>query len=396
MTKISPKPADRNITNGHNETNGNSNASGFFKSAFSSPASELTTINPQRQPLNGKAQAPRQRLQGMKNLSWWQRSSLRTKATLAAIALGVLPVLAVGTIAYQAADKQLVKQIQIDKLNSANSLDNEVSRFIFERYGDVQVLANLPILRNSQVSKIVALPDKEAVLDNFAKVYGVYDSIASYDLNGNLVIASQGQNKASANIKGRDYFEAVLKTDRPFVGNPDVSRVTGKAVIFFAAPIKDSVTGKTIGVVRTRMPVTALEKVVQSYGNDSEEFLLVGPSGKVFAAKHAENLGKDAKALYASYPKFVAANKPSVQLETNLLDNTEHLFGYSPFTKIEGLPKLEWSSIITQPSKDAYAPQYLLLWTLGIGTALTALLVSALAAYLTNRATRPLLDLLHE
>ncbi len=173
MTKISPKPADLNITNGHNETNGDKDASGFFKSASSLPASELTTNNPQRYPLNGKAQAPRQMLQGMKNLSKWQRTSLRTKATLAAIALGVLPVLAVGTIAYQAANKQLVKQIQTDKLDSADGLHNEVSRFIFERYGDVQVLANLPILRNSQVSKIVALPDKEAVLDNFAKVYGV-------------------------------------------------------------------------------------------------------------------------------------------------------------------------------------------------------------------------------
>lgn len=118
----------------------------------------------------------------MKNLSWWQRTSLRTKVTLGAIALSVLPVLAFGTIAYQVADKQLVEQIQIDKLNTADGLNNEVSRFMFERYGDVQVLANLPILRNSQVSKLVALPAKEAVFDNFAKVYGVYDSIASYDL----------------------------------------------------------------------------------------------------------------------------------------------------------------------------------------------------------------------
>ncbi len=390
MTKISPKPTDRNTTNGHSETNGSDDVSGFFKSTVA-PISEVK--NPLTPPasLTRKATAS-QMPQEMKNLSRWQRTSLRTKATLAAIALGVLPVLAVGTIAYQVADKQLVKQIQIDKLDSVDGLDNEVSRFIFERYGDIQVLANLSILRNSQVSKIVALPDKEAILDNYAKVYGVYDSIASYDLNGNLIIASQGQNKAPANIKGRDYFEAVLKTDRPFIGNPDTSRVTGKTVIFFAAPIKDSVTGKTIGVVRTRMPVTAIEKVVQSYGNDSEEFLLVGPNGKVFAAKHAENTDKDAKALFASYPKLAAANQPSVQLETDLLDNAEHLFAYSPFEKLEGLPKLEWSSIITQPSKDAYAAQSLLLWTLGIGTALTALLVSALAAYLANRATRPIVS----
>jgi nitrate/nitrite-specific signal transduction histidine kinase len=52
---------------------------------------------------------------------------------------------------------------------------------------------------------------------------------------------------------------------------------------------------------------------------------------------------------------------------------------------------LHWSVLLTTPPEVAFAPQRQLLLTLLIGIGVTALLVSAIAAYLANRATRPLL-----
>ncbi len=86
-----------------------------------------------------------------------------------------------------------------------------------------------------------------------------------------------------------------------------------------------------------------------------------------------------------------AARKPATNLDIDLLDNTEHLFAYTPIDKVEGLSDLNWGAVITEPTAKAYAPQYLLLWSLEIGIAVAALLVSGLAAYLANRATRPVL-----
>lgn len=56
MTKISPKPTEPNITNGHKEANNDSDASGFFKSAIVSPISELTKFNSQSK-VSGKSTA---------------------------------------------------------------------------------------------------------------------------------------------------------------------------------------------------------------------------------------------------------------------------------------------------------------------------------------------------
>ena len=185
MTKISPKPTEPNITNGHNEAN---NDSGFFKSAVVSPVSQPTKFNSQST-VSDKSTA-RVMPKGMKNLSWWQRTSLRTKVTLGAIALGIIPLLAVGAVDYATSSRNLRQNATDGQESIAISLGDQVGNFMFERYGDVQVLTNLPILANPKVRAVMTSQEKQKVLDRFAKMHGVYDSIAVADLAGNTILQS--------------------------------------------------------------------------------------------------------------------------------------------------------------------------------------------------------------
>lgn len=396
MTQIFPRPSDQNATNGfNNSTNGHADNGDIFDSNYGSEF-DLSQFNlPAKQDAFAKPEdisTDNSEVMALDNkkMSKWQRLSLRTKMTLAAMLLGVLPVATIGTIAYQVADTQLTKQIQTDKIDSATALDDEVGLFIQERYGDIQVLSHLHELTNAKVKAVVSDPEQVALLEGYKKAYGVYDSIAVFDLNGNVLYQTSGD--PFPNHKNEADYQEVLKTGNFTIGNTqEKSKATGELLLDFSGPIKDSVTGKLIGVVTTRMPVKAMEKVLTKYGQGSNEFLIVGADGKIFAAKEKDDISKNATELFASYPQLVAANKSSAHLETDLLDKQEHLFAYSPFGKIEGLPDLQWGSIVTQPSSDAYAPQYLLLWSLGLGTLATALAVGAIAAYLANRATRPLL-----
>lgn len=195
---MSPKSSNQNANQFHKDLNGhagNSHPSSLDESFSNTQSVQSKLLPPQlEQPDTKPSSYPDKSalhsLEG-EHTSFWGRLRLRTKALIVAIALGTLPVVAVGTIAYQVADQQLVQEIQQDKIDTANALSNEVSSFMFGRYGDVQVLANLPILKNPQVADLVPLQQKEAVLNNFLKVYGVYDSIAAFDLNGNVIVQSQ-------------------------------------------------------------------------------------------------------------------------------------------------------------------------------------------------------------
>lgn len=315
--------------------------------------------------------------------------SLRTKATALAITLGTLPVLAIGATAYYFADQAVVNQITPTKQARAVDLANQLNHFMYDRYGDIQIMSSLSILKDPKLRATTTLQEKEVALNRFLDAYLLYDSVAVFDLNGNVIAQSLGQ--PLSNHKDRDYFQAVLKTDIPTIAQPRASKSTGKYSLHFAAPIKDTVTGKTIAVVRSRLPINRVEEIVRQFGSDQDEYFVTDSSGNIFLASHKDDFGKNAQKTLPGLAQLEVLKKPNTRISTDTVEQEERLVGYSPVEKLPGMPELGWNALVATDTAIAYAPQKQLLLTLMIGTRLTALLVSAIAAYLANRATRPIL-----
>jgi methyl-accepting chemotaxis protein PixJ len=306
----------------------------------------------------------------------WQRLRITQKATALAIAIGTIPVLLTGVTAYQFANQAFTKEISRTKIQRAIGMEDKVNRFMRQRYGDIQVLATLPT--------------KSAVLDHFIEAGGIYDSIAVFDLKGNVIAQSKGD--PLPNHSDRSYFQEVLKTNQATIGEPELSKSSERLVIHFAAPVKDSATGKTIGVVRSRMPLTLIEELVKNFGADGDEYYLVdGKTGKVFVAEEKNKENKNAQVVFPEWPKLQAAGKPNTLVINDSPDNQKELFAYTKFGKLEGMPDLQWEAAVGTPTALAFAPQRQLLLILTLGTGFAALVTGAIAAYLANRATRPVL-----
>ncbi len=336
---------------------------------------------------SGSSNLPRR--QG--NRLGWQRLGLTQKAVALAIALGTAPVILTGFTAYHFANQQFTQEISRTKTALAVGMEDKVKRFMGERYADIQVLAALPSVANPAVRDKIPPSEKQASLNQYVEAYKIYDSIAIFDLKGNVIAQSQGD--PLGNHSDRVYFQEVLKTNQPVISSPEVSQSSGKFVIHFAAPIRDSVTGKTIGVVRSRMPLTALEQLVKNFGTGGDEFYLMqSDTGTVFLANEKNKENKDAQVVFPELAKLQKVGKPNASIihdATN--DKEELLYAYAPFSKLEGMPDLKWEAAIATPTELAFASQRRLLLILTIGTVLTALLVSAIAVYLARRATRPIL-----
>lgn len=355
--------------------------------ADSSPASESVTPSAATSPSFFSA-AP----QGSSTpqvFKGWQRLSLQTKAILAAVAIGTLPVLVVGSFAYLTADQSITAKItETDKSNAA-TMSRKVSRFMFERYGDIQVLTNLPILRNAKVKEIVPIEDREKILTRFAETYGVYDSIAMFDLNGDVVVQSSGT--PLKNHRDRSYFQEALKTGKPVVSQPDISKSTGKVSVHFAAPVRDAQSQQIIGVVRSRMPVAYLNDVIKEFGANQQEYHLIDAEGKFFLATEENQIGRSAPADFPGLDRLMAAGKTDDAILTDQIDGARQLVAYAPLPELKGVPKLGWSSLIATDTSVAFASQRQLLLALALGTGVTTVLVALVAAALANRATRPIL-----
>jgi methyl-accepting chemotaxis protein PixJ len=315
-------------------------------------------------------------------------SSIRLKATLLAVAIGVIPVVAIGATAYYFADQSIKEKISLEQKQKTEELADKLNLFMFERFGDIQVMSNLPLLVDPKVRTVLPPEEKQATLDRYAEIYGVYDSIVVADLNGNVLIQA-GKEQAPGNIAFREYFKQA-RAGRVFISEPEASKTTGKLSVFFAAPLRDKVTGEIFGIVQTRMPGERLERLAKNYISGKQEYLFASASGNVFSAREADDINKEATGLFPTISPFVAQEQPGTIFTSNKGETL--LVGFAPVVKFENMPPLGWSVLTIADSDVIFKAQRDLLLILASGTMIAAALVGAIAALVANRGTRPILQ----
>ncbi len=328
----------------------------------------------------------------------WQRLSLKTKATISAIALSTLPILAIGATAYYLTNQNITENVTRQQQARVISLANDLDRFISEGYRDIETLSRLGILNSSQLRTVTSNRQKQVVLNQYIKYNPGYDSIAVTDINGNVILQSAGE--VISNYSQIDYFQEVIKTNRPVITPPRKSSLTGEYSIFFAAPIVDTTTKKTIGIVRSRIPLKYFNTILQQEAKElaqikgfgSEEYLAINDVGKIVVAptQNINYIGKNASEIF---PK-VAARLPGANTVGTVADvkqQQNYLVSYVPIRQLQGLSESNWSAVVAQPIAEVFAARRGLLFTFILGTGVAVLLVSAIAAFLVNQALRPLM-----
>ncbi|BAT53999.1 methyl-accepting chemotaxis protein [Nostoc sp. NIES-3756] len=317
-------------------------------------------------------------------LFYYQSLSLKTKAVILAIALGTLPILSVGAIAYNLLNKSITQQITNSQQTAAIKLTDTANRFMWERYADIQFISQLPFFANTQVSNRTTKEEKQVVLDSLVQTYQNYESIAVFDTKGELVAQSTGE--ILYNQKDQSYFQEVLQKETPIIQQADT------ASIYIAVPVKDSINNQIVAVVRAKMPMKSLETVMQNYTVNGNTYSLLDNAGTIFLSPEKELIGKEAK---ANYPKLAARldGKQVASFVTVPKTNQKQvLLSYIPPQNLAGLPNLNWQVLMTADADVLFQSQKQLLWAILLGTGVTACGVGAIAAWLAQRTTQSLLD----
>ncbi len=309
--------------------------------------------------------------------------SFKTKTTLLAIAVGVLPIAAIGTLNYfQIRNASLQQTAKAQKVR-AELVADKLNRFVFERNGDVSALSSLPIFVNAKVTAITSTESKSQLLDRFVSIYQAYDSIAAFDLKGNPIVQSQGAKLG--NHFDRKYFQEALKTGKTVISEPELSKTTGKLVIHFAAPIRDLATGNITGVLRTRTPVDKLTAVLKDFTNKSENYhILDRQTNKLFISSNGQ---------YTNQPETpdMAQSRAKGEIvyhqQSGANDRAE-LMSAASLKKLAGMTELPWTAVATIDEAAAYLELQGLLWTLLAGAGFTAALTLGLSTFFADRIAK--------
>jgi methyl-accepting chemotaxis protein PixJ len=332
-----------------------------------------------------------------RSTSKWGKLSLKTKGTLVATLLGLSPILVIGALSYTQINNALRTQTATDQKVRATQIADKFNRFIFERNGDVEILASQPIFADPKLAAITSSESKGKLLDQYVNSYQVYDSIAVFDIKGTLIAQSKGESLTKINHLKRQYFQDVLKTGGTVISSPEASKYTGKISVFFAAPVKDITTGQIIGVVRTRTPVERLEGPLKGFQSKDEDYHISDrKTGKVFISSNGayRNKPEDADMVQAREKGTLIEHRVKFngKASDNASDQGDHteLMTAADLGKIDGMQQLPWTVISVIDEDAAYSTLTGLLLTILAGAGLTALATVALATLLADRATRPI------
>lgn len=348
--------------------------------------------------------------------SWWARSSINIKTTCVLIGAAFVSSISISMLAYFVADKTVNRVSNVAEQASSHTLTKEIAFFMRERYGDIQVIAGLSLFADPELRLNSNIKQKQTLLNNYIKAYGIYDNIAAFDLQGNMIAKSTGE--ALGNHQDRRYFQAALNSNQPFISQPILSKSTGILAIYLAAPIQDTKTGQTIGIMRARMPVDGIKSIIQST-SDVHKSYLVDNQGQIFLSsdkkEYEQLLTSETKAIsLASRFDFHKRlqrewnrrrnNKSQETQGQQKAKNQQSAFygaqevGYlTTFSEIEaefveGLPDLGWSTVTTIDNDLAFATQKQLLRVLSLGTLVVLVIVAILARLIAKQATKPLIQ----
>jgi methyl-accepting chemotaxis protein PixJ len=212
-----------------------------------------------------------------------QRSSFKKKAISLAIGLSILPIAIASAIEFWFASQSLEHQSKIDQEESAILMADAVGRFMTEAHGDIQMMANLPILNDPEIVEATSLREKQETLDRFIQNYGIYDSIGFATPDGRTLfhVGLPDVNDYSKT----EFFQTTLSSKKPVISPPQRSN-SGGYVIYVAAPVTSVANGKISGVVYARIPETKLEEAFIQHNPifQEREHFFIDNTGTIFAA----------------------------------------------------------------------------------------------------------------
>lgn len=346
--------------------------------------------------------------------------SLRAKATLLAIAIGVIPVATVGLFSYLILNRSLNKQISEEQIEITSIAADNVTRFLEDRIREIETLAQDAVLTNPKFRDAATLQEKTAILDNFKDQLQFYNSVVFFDLNGDPIFQAKSDTPNKTNYGGKKYFQEAIKTEKITINGPGISSSSGQLRVEFAVPVRDKATGKLIGIIRAKIPGNYINSLFDIYRANNEHWHLVNEAGVIFAGDKTEHLNQpiathfpkleplhQAKESGAVISNVMSGNSEMDLAESNRAENTGEMEESNQQVRASGkqqivsyvaapappqFPNLHIGTIIAKDKDIALASIERLGWTLFLGTAAAAVLVGAIAAYLANRATLPLID----
>jgi signal transduction histidine kinase len=276
-------------------------------------------------------------------------SRLRVRL-LALVLLAILPALAL--VLYTAFDQRaLARKEAIASAQRIVRLAAAAQKQYVE--SSRQFLITLSQLREVRPE---SAREAEELFRNLLQVHPIYANIGAIDADG-YVFASAVPATNRVYLGDRSYFRLARDTERFSIGEFQTGKITGKATLNMAYPLKDRGTGRLIGVVFVALDLNWLNQMAaRAELPDGSTLTAVDRNGTILVRYSVpeseknwvgESLGTNARAL-----AFLKSGVETVRT-TRGLDGVERLYASTPLSRSGGITDAH--VLVGIPVQVAYA-----------------------------------------
>jgi two-component system, NtrC family, sensor kinase len=259
--------------------------------------------------------------------------SIKLKLIIFFTFVSIILFVAVGLVFFRsnkiAVNNSKEKEIQ----TLAQETGNKIERFLFERYGDIQVMEDSPLLKRNDISNNL----KIEYLESVRKAYKTYDFISTTNVKGEIEIAS-GNIGNDTNYKK---WISIVLNDKIFVSDFTYLPSEKSYVIYMAAPLKD-MNGNIKGAVVERVNFSSIIDIVKN--------VTFGKTGNAYLA----NINNSTFLKNSNTKQTINFNGKTTGIYYSINNNINYVSAYSSLTNYD-TQKVNWYIIVEQAQSEAFA-----------------------------------------
>lgn len=290
------------------------------------------------------------------------------------IVLSVVLFLTVGSLFFRSTKEAINNSKEKEFISLSHETSNKIERYMFERYGDIQVMVNSPLLKRNNIGSNLKLE----YLNTVRQAYKAYDYIFITDSSGKIQVLS-----GNFNDSGYKAFLPKVLSGETFVSDFTYFKDTKSYGVYYAAPILDE-SNKIFGAVVERMNFNSIIDIVKNVklGNNGYAYLM-DSKGNCISHRFGKSSAIDNLKDKLNKGFYVTHN------------NISYFSSLYPIEKYK-TENNTWYVVVEQPSNEAFELTYKFKnYTIGV-LIISMIIVFVLVTLLSNRITKPIRELLKE
>ncbi len=345
------------------------------------------------------------------------KAGMNAKLLAAFLAVGIIPVVAVGLYSVNRAESELIDAASAQMETAALDTGEFIDRNLFERYGDVQAFAANPLAQGT-------VEEATGIIDFLTATYGIYDLMLVVDLDGTVKAANtidgSGSNLDTSGLIGQsmsseEWFRTIADGNTPAGGTyyTEVERNSildsiyepGRLTLPYTAPIFDA-TGEMVGVWHNlasfdRVVVDIMTQVEAELGRQGLETVastVVRDDGTVLYSGVGATVLSDNLVTQGveAASKALTEGEFGVSIEADPVSGESRLVGYSNADGALGFEGYGWGVLVSQAESEATAPAAALrsavIWFAIIAT----VAVGAIGTWLARGISKPITTMVNQ